>query len=179
MALYTLKNEEEAFAPLRNYNGNDAWVRKQATSMGFATQPMDSSSTFDSNFENRYNNIQNAANSAKSQGYKTLLGSTWDTATSYLDNATKKINAGLSTNMADYNADAVRNAYSNLSSDDKWDVYQNLQKAKNEYSRAYARAEQDGNEDLKNMYAAGLHMWTFMIVCLATLTKVINHSANR
>ena len=148
--------------------GNQNTANNQMANNG--GRPTDASSIFDTDFQTRYNNIQNANASSENQGYKTLLGSTWGTATNYLRNATDKLHKDLSPDV-NYNAETVRNAFSNLSSDDKWDVYQNLQKAKNEYERSYAMADKEGNESLKNMYAAGLQYVDLYDSLLADIDK--------
>lgn len=44
------------------------------------------------------------------------------------------------------------NKYRSLSNDDKWDVWQNLQKAKTTLSQAIGKADDEGQEELKNAY---------------------------
>lgn len=44
------------------------------------------------------------------------------------------------------------NKYRSLSNDDKWDVWQNLQEAKTTLSQAIGKADDEGQEELKNAY---------------------------
>lgn len=155
MALYTLKTEEEALAPLKNYNGNSDWVKNRGIEMGVRQAPTDANSYFNDRIGSRLDDMRNAQISSKNQGYRTLGGSTWDNATSYLNKATSKLTKNISSDSG-LNADAIRSAFNDLSNDEKWDVYQNLQKARNEYNKSYTKADNENNEDLKNMYGAGL-----------------------
>lgn len=154
MALYTLKTKEE-LSPLDDYDNRSEWVKRQRIEMGLQQPNNDPSSTFDNDFEARYDAVKNANLMSKNQGYKTIAGSTWDAATNSLDKATRKLNEKIGDNSG-YDAETVRNAFNNLSNDEKWEVYQNLQKARNEFNQSYTKADNEGNEDLKNMYGAGL-----------------------
>lgn len=155
MALYTLKTEEDALKPLKDYNGNSEWVKNRAVELGVRQAPTDANSNFNENINSRYDEIKNAQMLSKNQGYKTLLGSTWDSAVNSLDKATSKLTEGIAGD-GDLNADSVRDAFNKLSDDDKWDVYQNFQKARNEFNKSYTKADNENNEELKNMYGAGL-----------------------
>lgn len=154
MALYTLKTKEE-LSPLDDYDNRSEWVKRQRIEMGLQQPNNDPSSTFDNDFEARYDAVKNANLMSKNQGYKTITGSTWDAATNSLDKATRKLNEKIGGNSG-YDAETVRKAFNNLSNDEKWEVYQNLQKARNEFNQSYTKADNEGNEDLKNMYGAGL-----------------------
>lgn len=153
MALYTLKTEEDALKPLKDYNGNSEWVKNRAVELGVRQAPTDTNSYFNENLDSRYDELKNADIMSKNQGYKTLLGSTWDSANNSLNKAVSKLTQNIS---GDLTADSARDAFSRLSNDDKWDVYQNLQKARNEFNKSYTKADNENNEELKSMYGAGL-----------------------
>jgi len=154
MALYTMKTEEEALAPLNGYQGGNSWVNNQIASFNTGNGGS-AKDYFNSSWRGLYENAQKYGDNANSTGYKNLLGNTaWGDATNYLNKATTKLLGGVGDN--DFNADSVLNAYSNMSNDDRWDVYQNLQNAKNKYTQAYSKAEKEGNKDLMDMYSAGI-----------------------
>lgn len=151
--LYTLKTEEEMLEPLKNYKGNSDWVKKRAIELGVRQAPTDANSNFNENINSSYDEIKNAKIRSKNQGYRTLLGSTWDSAVNSLDKATSKLTQNIN---GDLTAESAKDAFSKMSNDDKWDVYQNLQKARNEFSKSYTKADNENDEELKSMYGAGL-----------------------
>ena len=142
------------------------------TTSGTTTSGYSAKDTFNNSFTDRYNNIQSAAETAKNQPKGLFGGSAWGEATNYLNKATSKLNSVLGDNYTGkYDADAVLNAFNSLSNDDKWDVYQNLQRAKNGFTTAYSRADNAGDESLKNMYGAGLQYVDLYDSLLADVDK--------
>ena len=98
-----------------------------------------------------WKNYQTAAQKAKDSGYKDVFGS------SAFDNSISSLSRALQTvkkkdNNAIGDADKFISAYNQLSSDDKWDVYQNIQEAKNKIVQAYTKADNENNKDLKDAY---------------------------
>ena len=95
-----------------------------------------------------YNDYVNAYNATK-DSYKNLLGdSASGTANYHINNVLNKIKDKDENALS--NSQSFMNAYNQLSSDDKWDVYQNLQDAKAKIKQAYAVAEKNNNSDMMN-----------------------------
>lgn len=169
MALYTFKTREEATAPLKNYAGDSKWVNDQLKTMGYNNFGV---STFDDtgaaksrsqlakdNFnalsgkDDFFAGYTSAAQKAYDNGgYKNLFNeSAFGTANNAFTKALDKIGYdNINT------ADEWLAKYNSLSSDDKWDVYQNIQKAKDKLTQAYTKADNEKNDTLKDAYGSGL-----------------------
>lgn len=97
-----------------------------------------------------YNNASKKAND--NGGYKNIFDqSAFNTANNSLVKALEKVGYENAST-----ADGWLARYNNLSSDDKWDVYQNLQDAKNKFIQAYTKADNENNQALKEAYGDGL-----------------------
>lgn len=120
-------------------------------------------------FKNNYNNLyqdngsgwwnndfwKQYENAAGYKGYTDVFGtSVGDETAGYMNKALGKIRE--KDQNAIGNADALLNAYGSLSNDEKWDVYQNIQKARNRLVAGLTKAENDNNAEAKNSYTTML-----------------------
>ncbi len=97
-----------------------------------------------------WNKYQSALATTKDQ-YKDIFGdSLQKRSASQMSNGLKKMlteDGSLPSTGEDF-----INKYRSLSNDDKWEVWQNLQKSKNTLTQAITKADNEGQEDLKNAF---------------------------
>lgn len=101
---------------------------------------------------NEFWNKYSSAMETTRNGYKDVFGQTSQQKSSnQLGKSLYKLQTDQGTLPS--SGDELVNRYRSLSDDDKWDVWQNLQKAKSTLTQAIGKADDEGNEELKNAYA--------------------------
>lgn len=123
-------------------------VQEQSQQMSRAESSRRSFDDINSGTNSLYNDYVNAYNATK-DSYKNILGdSASGTANYHINNVLNKVKDKDENALS--SSQSFMNAYNQLSSDDKWDVYQNLQDAKTKIKQAYAVAEKNNNSDMMN-----------------------------
>ena len=123
-------------------------VQEQSQQMSRADASRRNFDDINSGANSLYNDYVNAYNATK-DSYKNILGdSASGTANYHINNVLNKIKDKDENALS--SSQSFMNAYNQLSSDDKWDVYQNLQDAKTKIKQAYAVAEKNNNSDMMN-----------------------------
>lgn len=101
---------------------------------------------------NEFWNKYSSAMETTRNGYKDVFGQTSQQKSSnQLGKSLYKLQTDQGTLPS--SGDELVSKYRSLSDDDKWDVWQNLQKAKSTLTQAIGKADDEGNEELKNAYA--------------------------
>lgn len=123
-------------------------VQEQSQQMSRADASRRNFDDINSGTNSLYNDYVNAYNATK-DSYKNILGdSASGTANYHINNVLNKVKDKDENALS--SSQSFMNAYNQLSSDDKWDVYQNLQDAKTKIKQAYAVAEKNNNSDMMN-----------------------------
>jgi len=123
-------------------------VQEQSQQMSRADASRRNFDDINNGTNNLYNDYVDAYNATKSS-YKNILGdSASGTANYHINNVLNKVKDKDENALS--SSQSFMNAYNQLSSDDKWDVYQNLQDAKTKIKQAYAVAEKDNDSYMMN-----------------------------
>ena len=161
----SLQNFEQKMAQQRQEKQNEANQKQQLLNQ----RAEQAKSFYDNGFKTMGEKNTQAINATK-DAYKNMFGqSATDRAASYQTKMFDKMNNPDGT-VPQSSTDFV-NKYRSLSSDDKWDVYQNIQKAKNTLTQAVTKADDEGRTDLKNAYGTLLSQMNMYDDMIADVDK--------
>lgn len=119
-------------------------------SLNRASQAKERYDTLRDNSNEYWNKYKSALETTKDQ-YKNLFGeSIQQRSASQLGSSLKKLTN--EQGSLPNSGEEFVTKYRSLSNDDKWDVWQNLQKAKTTLTQAIGKADDEGQEELKNAY---------------------------